>query len=121
MQLNICQKHAYACPWCSWKTCLDSHGQRDRLHGLFSHFLLGYDTAISVAVNTIGLGNPADWVAHLLLGTIIESPTATDYVALAQEAAEAQANRECNNRRPLDVARSVERTLGHWNRMWATM
>ena len=52
------------------------------------------DTCFAVQVNSIGLSDPANWIVHLLLETLVDTPASLrhDYVLLAKEAAFNHAN-----------------------------
>lgn len=71
----------------------------------FLTILPEYDTAFFVAVNSIGLGDPAGWITQLLIETITESPAPNDFVSLAEEAAKNHANQMIKTQQALDDAR----------------
>lgn len=80
-----------------------------------------YDVAFFVAVNSIGLGDPAGWVAQLLIETVLQSPSCHDYVALAREAAQSHKNKEIDNEAALQrekivgtKPRSLEAYVGNY-------
>ncbi|KAF2791295.1 beta-lactamase/transpeptidase-like protein [Melanomma pulvis-pyrius CBS 109.77] len=83
---------------------LRHHGSVARYTSFFV-LLPEYDVAFFVAVNSIGLGDPAGWIAQLIIECVVETPCPSDYVALAHEAAEAHADRQASNARSLEEER----------------
>jgi len=71
------------------------------------------DTVIFAVSNAIGLGDASGWALQLLVDTIIESESKTDYVALAKEAATNHARREIDNANALERRVPQARHHGH--------
>ncbi|KAK4455293.1 putative D-aminoacylase [Podospora aff. communis PSN243] len=64
------------------------------------------DTVIFTASNSVGLGDASGWALQLLIETIIQSESKTDFVALAEEAAANHARREVDNADALAKSRT---------------
>ncbi|KAK3353876.1 putative D-aminoacylase [Lasiosphaeria hispida] len=64
------------------------------------------DTVIFAVTNAVGLGDAPSWALQLLVETITQSDSKTDYVALASEAARNHRRREVENAKALEEART---------------
>ncbi|KAG5927431.1 hypothetical protein E4U42_002266 [Claviceps africana] len=80
------------------------------------------NTSIVVCTNSLGLGYASGWVALAVLETIVETPTPSDYVLLASEAAAAsagdvrrlQAFLERDRPQPPEPPRPLEKYVGRY-------
>ena len=65
-----------------------SHGGSLVGYTIFVSLLPKINCCVVMLVNSIGLGDPAGWINHLI-EAVIEAPTPNDYLSLAKEAAQA--------------------------------
>lgn len=64
-----------------------SHGGSLAGYTSFVSLLPQINCSVAVLVNTIGLGDPAGWINHLVIEALTETQIPSDYVSLAKEAA----------------------------------